>query len=112
MTSYVLDKKKIYLCIFLMLICVILDTSLIKIYNIVDKNVLSIAEKKILFLLNSLFLFGVEFSFLIILKKHLDQYSNTNFSKTTYRLTIAFLATIVSIFFFLFYQIFFLDYYE
>lgn len=95
-----------------MLVCVILDTSLIKIYNIVDKNILSISEKKILFLLNSLFLFGVEFSFLIILKKHLDQYNNTNFSKNTFRLTIAFLATIVSVFFILFYQIFFLNYYE
>ncbi|WP_148686377.1 hypothetical protein [Candidatus Nitrosocosmicus hydrocola] len=112
MTSYVLDNRKIYLCVLLILLAVVIDTSLVKVYNIVDKNILSISEKKILYAVNSLFLFGVEFYFLYLTKKLLDFHSNTNFPILMFWLTLILFAIQVAVFLLLLFEIFYYNYYE
>lgn len=112
MTSYALDNKKIYLCVFLILLAVIIDTSLIKVYNIVDKNILSISEKKMLYAVNSLFLFVVEFYVLYLTRRLLAFHSNTNFSLMMYKLTLILFAIQIAVFLLLLFEIFYYNYYE
>jgi hypothetical protein len=112
MASYALDNKKIYLCVFLILLAVIIDTSLIKVYNIVDKNILSISEKIMLYAVNSLFLFIVEFYFLYLTKKLLDFQSNTNFSRVMFKVTLILFVIQIIVFLILFFEMFYYNYYE